>query len=151
MSLKLNTLFRVSVGRMINGDQMYELLDNSDNVINEGSFGTAYLSSEEGLRQVGYHLLDKFLVHTGRYLMYAVAISNNGSVELKWWYEKEARDTTEQFTWQINRPELWSVYPFEFLIPRSETRPVVIENLVIQEYARFSANRPVNKEHCYGK
>lgn len=142
----VNTLFDVTVTTKGN-DHIYSLYKAGDDVpVYEEIGGSAWMSSPEGMIQMGNHLAYKYCQKKGLSLRYAVGISYRDWFEVKWWYEKEARDTVEQFTHQLNRPELWATKPFEFLTPMAETRQIVLQTLALRRYIYLTEQAPVIQE-----
>lgn len=75
---------------------------------------------------------------TTQYVYYAVAIRNRGSCEIKWWTEREARDTTSQFHAQIQRPEFIDTMEFDVVVQLGWDQEQ-IRKAVVTEYARLLA------------
>lgn len=116
--LSVDSLFDIDVTEK-GGGFIYTLYEaGMDDPIFELESGSAWTSSEDNLRQMGQHLAYKYCEREGLVQVYAVANIYRGWFEVKFWYEKPARDTTVEFTRGINRPELLEIFPFEFLMPK---------------------------------
>lgn len=98
-----------------------------------------WMDSPDQLKRLGLSMLVDYLDEHDLYIMYALAISRNGTCELKWYKEASQRNSLVTSANQLHRPSSLPIYAargFDFVAPR-DADPRIVECEMIKAYHRL--------------